>query len=986
MKKTILCIVLAALYPFFKVSGQVTNNNTTTLTKNIAGKVTDEEGKPLPGATVKIQNESVITITDKDGRFTFNNASLNGSLTVSFIGFQTTNIPIPANSINEIIIQLKADANSLNEVQVIGYGTTTKRLNTGSVSTISAADIEKQPVANVLSALQGRVSGVAIQTQNGLPGGNVSVQIRGQGSISASTDPLYVIDGIPFLSSPVQTGISAVGDISPLSIINPGDIQSVDILKDADATAIYGSRGANGVILITTKKGQVGKTEFSFNVTKGISEISRYNTFLSLPEYLQMRNEAYKNDGLMPSASDAPDLLVWSQSQSTDWQKYEFGNKAALTTVQGSLSGGTAENRFILSGNYRDEGSILPGNEDYQKGGGYLNFIHTSLNKRFTAAITANYETDDNHTLYNATTSIANLPPNYPIYNSDGSYNFQANYNPVALLDQRSRILSNNLLANLSLKFQLLDNLFFKADLGYTKYVQDQLATLPQSSQSDLYFVPDATAYQTHNSSDSYIIEPQFNYSVNSKYGNISALAGGTLQRKLDQGNVLTETGVNNPDLLGNLDAASLISGATTYNEYKYLSLFGRINYNWQQKYLVDLNFRRDGSSRFGSGRQFGNFGAVGAAWIFSEEKAVKDNFTFLSFGKLRSSYGITGNDQIGDYQYLSSYSSNSLYGGTASLIPSRIANPNYGWESTKQFEAALDLGFFNNRILFNTAWFQRRSDNQLVTYPLPYQSGFSGYVANLPAVVQNSGWEFELNTVNIKSTNFSWTSAFNITIPKNKLVSFPNLAGSNYANQLVVGQDLSIVRGFHFIGVNPQTGNPEFEDINHDSNIQYPDDIITIGKTSPTLFGGFNNTFSYLGLQVSFFIEFRKQHGFGYTPGYGALLENEPAYILGRWQQPGGNSSIPRYTTSTNDLGNLNGSNATFIDASYIRVKNVEINYLLPASFTHKLNVKSLNLYLQGQNLLTFDNKKSFDPEISGNTGAIPPLRIFVAGLRLTL
>jgi TonB-linked SusC/RagA family outer membrane protein len=983
MKKTILIIVLATLCLIFKVMAQ-TNRSASTI---ISGQIIDNNKKAIGGVTVLVETSNNGCVTDNQGHFLVSTALKSGKIKISFLGFETVELNFD-NSSKPFLVHLVTTVNSLNAIQVIGYGTTTKRLNTGSVSSISAKEIEEQPVSNPIAALQGRASGVSIQTQNGLPGGGISVQIRGQGSIASGTDPLYIVDGVPFLSASISTAITpANGNINPLSILNPGDIERIDILKDADATAIYGSRAANGVILITTKKGKSGRTNFDIDVNQGYSEIGKYAQLMNLPQYLEMRAEAFKNDGITPDASSAPDLLVWSQTHSINWQKYEFGHKAAMTNIQTNLTGGDGSTQFLFSTNYRDEGTIFPGNENYKKGGGYLNLSHSSIDKKFTGTLSVSYELDDNHTLYNASTALALLPPNYPVYNSDGTYNWEAGLNPVAQLGQVSRIQSNNLIVNGTFQYEIIKGLNIKTSLGYTRYAIDQLATLPQDSQNNLYETPLATAYQSDNTSSSYIIEPQLNYSLSTANGKLSALIGATIQNTISQGDNLTETGINNPALLGNISAASTITGFNTYTDYKYASLFSRLNYEWLQQYILDLNFRRDGSSRFGDNRQFGNFGAAGAAWIFSEEGFIRDRLPFLSFGKLRGSYGVTGNDQIADYKYLTAYGSSSNYGGTSSLAPSRIANPDYGWETTHQLETALELGFLQSRIMLKTAWYKRRSDNQLVPFPLPYQSGFSSYEANLPATVQNTGWEIDLNTINIKSKDVSWTSTFNLTIPKNILMSYPGLAGSAYANSLVVGQDLTVYKGYRFTGINAQTGVASFEDVNHDGTISYPQDVEVLGKTSPLLYGGFGNSVSVHGLELDVFFEFRKQYAPEYAPGYGSATENEPTSILNRWQSPGNVTNIPKFTTDYSNIALLSGSSAQFGDDSYIRLKNISISYNLSPELLKKLDIKALKFFIEGENILTFTDKNRIsDPEILASSGSVPPLKTFVAGLKITL
>lgn len=954
----------------------------------IKGKVTDSNGGTLPGATVKLKESSTIVITDQNGDFEISPLKTTGILIVSFVGYQTIEVPFNTNISERLIIILKADANSLNEVQVIGYGTTTKRFNTGNTSTIKSSQIENQPVSNLLAAIQGQAPGVFVQTQNGLPGGNIKIQIRGQGSLASGTDPLFIIDGVPFLSAPIYNAFGSAGGanggISPFSIINPDDIESISILKDADATAIYGSRAANGVVLITTKKGAIGKDNFTVDVNQGISRVSRLNSYLNLQQYLKLRNDAYKNDGLIPDVNSAPDLLVWDTTKSTNWQKYFYGGSANVTNVQASLSGGDANTHYLVNLNYHDEGTILPGNENYKKGGGYLNIDHTSTNKKFYTSFNVNYSGDDNRTLYNSTgDGGGSTPPDFPIYNSDGSYNWTIT-NPVAILYQKQHSTTSYLNANTVAKYSFTPGFDAKLNIGYNTYKLNQVATLPVSSEDPSYS-PIATAFFANNSSNRYIIEPQFDYVKHFNDGVLTALLGGTYQHIITQGNYIEGDGVSNPDLLGNIGAASILTGnSDSYSEYKYESVFGRINYNWRQKYLINVNLRRDGSSRFGPGRQFGNFYAVGGGWIFSEEKFIKDNLGFLSYGKIRSSYGLTGNDQISDYQYLSTYRSGTTYGAISTLTPSKVANPNYSWETTKKFELALELGFLKDRVLVTTAWYKNTSGNQLISYAIPYITGFATYQANFPAVIQNTGLEVELNTQPIKGSNFSWNASLNITLPKNKLVSFPGLAMSSYATTYIVGQDLSIVKAFQFLGVNPQTGLAEYKDANKDGQLSFLDDAVIAGKTSPQLFGGFSNDFNYKGIQLDVFFEFVKHSLPAYVPALGTGVINDPQYVVNRWEKPGDVVTISGATTNYANF--QDASTSFFTDASYIRLKNLALSYNFKSSLLQKWKLKGIKIYVRGENLFVIANKQRFDPEISSTAGAIPPLKTLTAGIKLTL
>jgi len=987
MKKTILFIVLATLCLNFRVLAQ---NYAQPTMKNITGKVTDEQNKPLVGASIIIKGTNTGVITDSNGTFSIENLPKSGFIVIGFIGYIAKELPFDNIRENVLTIQLKPDENPLNEVQVIGYGTTTKRFNTGNVSTVTAAQIENQPVSNPLATLQGQVAGVFVQTQNGLPGGNITIQIRGQGSIASGTDPLYIVDGVPFLSTSLD-GVSgasgANGSISPLSIINPGDIESISILKDADATAIYGSRGANGVILITTKKGKSGKDVFTLDMNQGISRISRLTSYLNLQQYLQLRNEAFKNDGQIPSSDPnspnyAPDLTVWDTTKSHNWQKYFYGGTADVTNIQASLTGGDENTHYLASFNYHQEGTILPGDENYRKGGGYLNIDHTSKDKKFSTIFSVNYNTDDNHTLYSSINNGGGtLPPDFPVYNSDGSYNWDVG-NPIAALEQKQSSESTYLNANSVLKYSFTPDVDAKISLGYNNYSLDQIATLPADSQ-DPAFSPTDVAYFDNNSSERYIIEPQLNYVRHFKDGILTALLGETYQYQHNEGTSFEGVGVSNPSLLGSVGAANaIIDNSDTYSLYKYESLFGRLNYNWQQKYLIDLNLRRDGSSRFGPGRQFGNFYAVAGGWIFSQEDFIKNNLGFISYGKIRSSYGLTGNDQIGDYGYLSTYYSNTAYAGISTLAPSRIANQNYSWETTKKFEAAIELGFLKDRILLNADWYKNTSGNQLISYTTPSITGFSSYEANFPGVVQNTGWEFELHASPVKAQDFSWNSSFNLTLPKNKLVSFPGLAQSSYANSLVVGQDLSIVKAYQFLGVNPQTGLADYKDVNGDGKLSFLADAVVAGKTSPDLYGGFSNSFNYKGFQLDIFFEFVKRSYLGNYPALGSSATNDPSvFVLNRWEYPGEITNIP---AATLDASNIRISTAQFTDASYVRLKNLALSYSLKSSVLKHLNFSDLKIYIEGENLFVIANKDRFDPEISGS--GFPPLRTLTAGLKLTL
>jgi TonB-linked SusC/RagA family outer membrane protein len=996
MKKTILFIVLASLCLNFKASAQI---NTTPNTQRVQGKVTDEQGKSLIGATVKTRNGNVVTFTDRDGKFILKNVPLKSILMVSFIGFQTILIPVPISSSQEITIQLKADANSLNEVQVIGYGQTTKRLNTGSVSTISSKEIDEQPVTNILSALSGRAAGVSVQTTNGLPGGGTTIQIRGKGSILAGTDPLYVIDGVPFSStflnanSTINTS-SINGTVSPLNSINPNDIESINILKDADATAIYGSRGANGVILITTKKGKAGETKVDFNISHGIDKVADLPSVLNLQQYLTIRKEAFANAGLTPSSDPtspnyAPDLTVWSQTQATNWPKYLLGGTGNTTDFQGNVSGGDKNTTFSIGGNFHSEKTYLPGDNLYQRGGIRYSIQHTSTNKKFSIALSGTYNVDRNQ-LVNPTFSIEGdifLPPNFPLYNSAGGINWAYGLNPLADINAQTIIKTDNLITNLVLTYNFTKDLSFINSAGYNKINVDQVQTFPLSSQNPQYS-PVNYANFSNSSNESFIEEPQLNFKKQFDSSTLNILAGGTYQSSLNTGLVINASNFSSEQLLNNLSSAgSINSTSNSYLQYKYVSTFGRVNYNISDKYIFNASIRRDGSSRFGPGNQFGTFGAVGAAWLFSQEDWFKNNLQFLSFGKLRGSYGIVGNDQIGDYQYLSTYSSSGyVYQGVSGLQPSRIANSNFHWEVDKKAEFALETGFLKDRILLSADYYESRSGNQLVAYTIPTIAGFSSYVANLPAVVQNTGWELDLKTKNIDVDHFKWTTSFNLTIPKNKLVSFQNLANSSYANTLAIGQDITRIYGFLLSGIDPKTGTAVYAPQPGSTSLD-PYYYSTIGKQTPDFYGGIGNSFSYKKWSLDVFGQFTKQMALGDIENTPGIFINNYQFILNRWQYPGDATNVPKASTVEDYYYRY--SSANYFDASYFRLKNIALSYSLPPQSLKWLSVSSLRIYLQAQNLYTWWHRQSpfLDPESAtgGSTANLPPVKSLVAGIQLT-
>ncbi|MBO9731957.1 MAG: TonB-dependent receptor [Chitinophaga sp.] len=953
----------------------------------ITGVAKDEAGNALIGVTIKVKGTRMGTVTDEQGRFSIA-ATLGDELEVSYVGYQSMTFRVA--HYNPYTLFLKRQTSSLDETVVIGYGTTSKRYNTGSVASIKAGDIASQPVVDAIGAMQGRVSGVFITSSSGLPGSNFKVLIRGQSSILHPNDPLYVIDGVPFYADPINQFTSANGKQSPLAAINPADIERIDILKDADATSIYGSRGANGVILVTTKKGKAGKTQTNFNVYTGLGNPVNRMKMLSTPEYVAMRKEAFKNDNKSYDAETAPDLTIWDQQQTTDWQKYLMGNNAHITEAQGSVSGGNEQTQFLLSGTWHKETTVMPGSLGFQRGAGHMNVNHTSANGKFSIMASVNYSASLDNSLPTDLATFYRLAPNYPLYDSTGKlYWFSNEQNPAAYLLRKSEVRTNNLVTNSVIRYTLLPGLNLKANLGYTRTDMKQMRILPNASFNPKDAVG-SQSYFGNSSFGSYIIEPQVDYNKTIAKGNLQVLLGSSWQQSITQGQSVIADGFSSDALLEDQQAAGLITPRPSqYAFYRYTSVFGRVNYNWEEKYIVNASFRRDGSTRFGPGNRFGNFGAVGAAWIFSKEDFMKD-LHFLSFGKLRGSMGNSGNDKVGDYQYLDSWSSTNFpYNGVPGLVPSRLPNSLYRWEESHKKEIGLELGFLNDRIFFNTNYYYNISNNQLVDLQLSPQVGFPSITANLPASVKNHGWEFEVNTSNIVRTHFSWKTSVNLTVSKNELKSFPDIEASAYKDVYVVGQPLSVVKGYQFLGINPETGRPSFfSNAGNPAPSEFVDYVI-LGNRDPRFYGGIANTFTWKEFSLDFLFQFVKQEGPGINYGYNVSpignFANQDLRALDRWKQKGDITTVPGATTVSGitDYRNYSLSTANWGDASYIRLKNISLKYDF-SKFVKKWKISSLSAYALGYNLLTFTNYKGMDPETQGMV--MPPLKSYVIGLQLGL
>jgi TonB-linked SusC/RagA family outer membrane protein len=957
--------------------------------QKLTGKITDENGQPLAGVTVSVKGGTISTMTNNEGIYSIDVAA-NNTLVFSYLGYQAQEILV-GNS-KTIYLSLKNVSGQLDQVQIMGYGTTTQRLATGNISVVKAETIANQPVTNPLQALIGRIAGLQITQNVGIPGGGMSVQIRGRNSIAANNAPLYIIDGVQHTSTTIgQAQNNGMGN--PLNLINPNDIESISVLKDADATSIYGSRAANGVILITTKRAIAGKTTVEANLNSGVGSSTRMVAPLSTAQYLQLRRDAFVNSNLTPTTSTAPDLLSWDQDLDNNIQDQLFGRTAKNADAYLSLYGGNAHTSFKLSGTYHKENSVLQKSGDFTRGNMHVAISHFSTDRKFNLSFNGIYGASKNNLQNNINlATTAQLPPNYPLYDGNGNYNWVSGKTNV-LAQTTSYIKDNNenINASLALGYKLLPMLQIKANIGYNSVNNDQVQPQPTT-----FLAPSATPtnYSTFSNqkSNSFLFEPQIVYSAQIGGGKLEVLGGGTFQKTNNNLRATIFTNYANDQLMESMVAGTAYFGTGSNVDYNFMSAFVRANYNLNDSYILNGTFRRDGSSRFGPGKQFGNFGSVGAAWLFAKE-SIFSRQTWLSHGKLRASYGTTGSDGIGDYGYLSLYSYTNDYGSLKAIRPSQIANDDFQWEVNRKLEIAIDLGFLYDRILFNTAWYRNRSGNQLVTYPLPATTGFTGYTANLTALVQNTGWEFELNTINIRGS-FNWSTSINLTIPRNKLLEFPNIAATSYAASLVIGQPLNIIQRYRFLGVDETTGLAKMQDINGDNvftaQSSYNNrggDYVIAGTTDPIWYGGINNSISYKGFSLDVFFTYTKQKGNNFLSNnfasFGRLFNFWPTH-LAYWKQPGDKASIPKPFAAANpSLTQFSTSDYTFSDASFLRLRNVSFYYQLPQEWTNGIGVQKVKLYAQGQNLWTQTNFLGYDPEQSASSGVgLAPLKQFTFGI----
>lgn len=963
----------------------------------VHGVVKNTQGYPMPGVNVLVKGTTIGTSSDANGEFSLEVDGEDDVLVFSFIGYKVFEIRVGAQT--EIAASLTEDATALDAVEIrsTGYWSDTKARSVGNIAKVSSEDIERQPVTSPLMSLQGRMAGVDVQPTSGMPGSSVKIMIRGQNSLrNDGNSPLYIIDGIPIDPRPLAPAAnSLLTGFDPLSTINPANIESIQVLKDADATSIYGSRGANGVILITTKKANMtGKTNFEVSAYQGAGRVANFLNTMNTQQYLEMRREAFRNDGTTPQPWDY-DLSEWDSTRYTDWQKTLIGGTAKIVDVQTGLTGGNANTSFRLSGGFHKESLVFPGDFGYQRITGGFNLNHLSPNQKLRVGLSINYGSDKNK-LFDDTYAVSNaltLSPNAPsLYTDNGELNWENSTfsNPLAAMKNIHRANAENLVMNADFLFNLGKGLDVKVNAGFTSLNGAESVILPLAAYPPAY-----AQYYTgslrdgNNARKTWIIEPQLNYHKKVGESEFNIVIGATWQEGRFASKLIQSDGYTSDALIGSAGFAPTISIARDItSEYKYIAVYARAGYNWKEKYFLNFTGRRDGSSRYSLENRFANFGSVGAAWIFSDEPFMAGLKPFLDFGKLRASYGSTGSDQIGDYMYYDTYRTTGRYQGQTSLHPTALYNPDYRWETTQKFEVATEMRMFDNRVSVEAAYYRNRSSNQLVNIVLPYSTGYPSVFGNFNPVVDNRGWEFNVGANLIRSDKFRWNMNINFTVPHNELVKFPDLENSPYATLYVVGEPLTVTKLYTYKGVNPETGLFEFVDEDDDGSSLGELDKKYVYNFGRKYYGGVSNTITFRSFELSFLMQYVDQTSKSYVNGTPGTVANQPVEFLDRWQRSGDAAKYQRYSASffgpaPDSFTQYTNSNAVIMNSSFLRLKTLTLGYMLPSHLLEKTELQMVKVYIQGQNLFTESDYNGLDPETGS---ALPPLRVVTLGVQVKI
>jgi TonB-linked SusC/RagA family outer membrane protein len=998
----------------------------------IHGRVFDESNKPLPGATILLKGTtSTGTVTDAEGVFTLNVPDGNGTLVVSSIGYTAKEVSI--NNQATIDISLVPDVKSLNEVVVVGYGTQKRSDLTGSVGSVKSTELLERPAINVEQSLQGRIAGVNVSVNSGRPGGNTNIRIRGYSSINATNNPLYVVDGIIWAA-----GIDA---------LNPADIESIDVLKDASATAIYGTRGANGVILVTTKRGRKGGA-VSYDTYVSASRIARKRDVLNAKEFLALEDLAYQNVAKYDPAGWASGKYADKDPKikrtaligklfdanlnplyDVDWQD-ETTRTAVSQNHNLGFTGGSDQTTYGLFLNYNDNQGIIK-NTYLKRYSGRL-VIDNQVKKWLKVGATLNYSyseerrADEGVGGNNIPRMLIEMVPIVPIRYPDGTYGKRQDYpdmesgdNPVALANEDNRMYKKQVFgANTYANITLMPGLDFRTTFGANIASQYN----PFSETNQVQLTRPFRGYAEIWSYDTKFLQWQ-NYLTYNKQidasNSINVVAGAELQKYTYlQWFSGVESLPDNYYQYYNLGvSANPLPPTSSYNAYQMASYFARGNYNYKDKILVTATGRYDGSSRFGANNKYAFFPSAAVAWRLSQEDFLK-NSHLISDLKVRASYGLTGNSEINSYQSLATLSTNtSVFGGqrASGTIIGTLANPNLRWEKTAQYDLGASVSFLKGRINLEADLYLKKTHDLLLSAPVPLSSGYASIYKNIGSM-ENRGLELSLNTINIDNKDFTWSTNFNISFLKNKVTAlgdanddiFPDPQFLNNTNILRVGESVGSFYGLVRTGTwgsaeadqaakyGKKPGDLKFLDLNNDGQINDQDRIIT-GKGIPTGYGTFSNTLRYKGLDLTVDLQFSYGNDILNLTHHSALdrtgQANSYAEVLNGWTPTNQNTFIaearPSYVYYDTKIDSYKVE-----DGSFLRGRNLVLGYTFPSDFVQRIKLSRLRVYASAQNFFVLTKYTGYDPEVStyGNAFAqgiqffdYPKAHVFTAGLNVS-
>lgn len=974
-------------------------------TGDIKGKVVDESGTPIGGVSVVVKGQAVGVTTDATGAFSITNAA-GKTLVLSAVGYESRQI-VAANNLQ---ISLKTDTKSLSEIVVTGFGgSTIKRELTGNIARVKSKDIEFLPTPSVDQALQGRAAGVFVNAQSGKLGQAVTVRVRGNSSISANSQPLYVLDGVPITSQDQST---YGGDMNPLTDLNQNDIESIEVLKDASAGAIYGSRAANGVVLITTKRGKAGRTNVNFNLQTGYAEATKRLPMLNSQQYAELILEAAKysddkegipyNDPYSYTTYVKNDVMdyysygEWSKdpTKSYDWQDAVF-QKGPYKQADLQIRGGTDKTKFFSSFQHLDQTGTIIGN-NLQRTTGRMNLDQKAndwldLGVSMSMSRTYNRRLPDDNAFSNPLQAVA-LNPMTPFKDPEtglpagappGDVNIPLYYNPVLTVEY-GRFTQEvfRTFGNSYLKAKLMKGLTFQTEFGMDYLSQNEEGYFRSETVRNQTSAARGAGSNTGTFITNYNTNSYFNYNLVKAKHNLTATLGTQYQQSQAKYNSTSGSDFPSNSYTKIASAATKSGGSSSQTDFRFLSYFLRANYSLMDKYIVAASGRLDASSRFGKASRQGFFPAISAGWIMSNEKYLS-NIDFLSFLKLRASYGIVGNAEIGNFPQLGLFSGDAGYAGNAGQRPSQLRNDSLRWETTKQADIGIDFGLFNNRITGEIDYYQKKTTGLLLTVNIPSTTGFTSIVRNI-GKLENSGYEFVLNTQNLVGA-FKWSTNINLAMNKGKVTDIQGQiieGGVSNMNRVEEGYNVGVFYTPEFAGVDPQTGdalfykNTKLADGKRDrstTNKYSEAQRVVVGDPNPDLIFGFTNNFSYKGFDLSVFFNGVRGnqnniYGMGRYSSASMLYEdNNTADQLRRWQKPGDITDIPQVR-----LYYTNGSQASsryIVDGSYIRLRNVTFGYNVDSKSLRNLKIEKLRLYVSGQNLLTFTKYPYWDPEVNADS-----------------